>query len=57
MQSTAKFSTRGRVVIPAALRRELNLKPGSRIRVFRQGEKLILEPVAAKMAPTNPRGK
>jgi len=38
------MSARGQVVIPAELRRRLNLGPGSRFRVCESGSKVILVP-------------
>lgn len=43
MGATAILSSKGQVVIPAKLRHELGLKPGSRITMVRQGTRLIIE--------------
>ena len=38
-----QIGTQGRVVIPAALRKALNLKPGDRLVAWQVGESLVLE--------------
>lgn len=43
MASTAVLSSKGQLVIPAKLRQELGFKPGSRISMVRQGNRLIIE--------------
>jgi AbrB family looped-hinge helix DNA binding protein len=45
-------STKGQLVIPAALREELGIEPGTRVAVRREGAELILRPetLAAKLA-------
>lgn len=35
-------SSKGQVVIPARLRRELGLRPGTRLKVSRMGDSLVL---------------
>ena len=40
-----QISSKGQVVIPAELREELNLKPGTRLSVQRDGQTLILRPI------------
>jgi len=41
-------TTKGRIVIPAALRRKYGIRPGTRILVFDNGENIILQPVTAQ---------
>jgi AbrB family looped-hinge helix DNA binding protein len=45
-------SSKGQLVIPAALREELGIEPGTRVAVRREGPELILKPetLAAKLA-------
>lgn len=45
-------STKGQLVIPAALREELGIEPGTRVAVRREGAELILRPetLVAKLA-------
>jgi AbrB family looped-hinge helix DNA binding protein len=45
-------SSKGQMVIPAALREELGIEPGTRVAVRREGPELILKPetLAAKLA-------
>lgn len=38
-------STKGQVVIPAALRRKYGIQPGTRIRFIEDGGRIVLEPV------------
>jgi AbrB family looped-hinge helix DNA binding protein len=38
-------SSKGQVVIPAALREKLGIKPGTRIAVQQDANRLILEPI------------
>lgn len=38
-----KIGAQGRLVIPAALRKALNLKPGDRLIARQEGERLVLE--------------
>jgi len=47
----ATVSSKGQLVIPAALREELEIHPGTRIAIHREGDELILRPatVAAKL--------
>jgi AbrB family looped-hinge helix DNA binding protein len=42
-----KATTRGRIVVPAAVRRQLNIKPGTRIHVAMDGanHSLVLTPI------------
>lgn len=45
-------SSKGQLVIPAALRQELGIEPGTRIAVRRDGAELVLKPetLAAKLS-------
>ena len=45
---TVRFSTRGRVTIPAALRREHGIKGGSRVAFEVTPAGFVLKPMAAK---------
>ena len=52
MESTfTTVSTKGQVVIPAAIRDELKIEPGTRIAVRLEGGRIILDPetLAAKL--------
>ncbi len=42
---TVIVSKRGYIIIPAHIRREMNIKPGSRILIHREEDKLTLEAV------------
>lgn len=42
------MSTKGQIVIPADLRQEMGILPGTRIALIREGDRLILQPVDAK---------
>jgi AbrB family looped-hinge helix DNA binding protein len=39
------ISSRGYLVLPAKLRKEMNLKPGTRVPITRENDKIILQPV------------
>lgn len=39
-----QLGAQGRIVIPAALRKDMGLKPGDRLTARRDGDSLILEP-------------
>ena len=41
---TAKVSAKGWVVIPASLRRKYGIKPGSRVKIEEEGNRIVLEP-------------
>jgi AbrB family looped-hinge helix DNA binding protein len=45
MTTHATVSTKGQFVIPAELREELGIRPGTRIAIMREGNRIILEPV------------
>ena len=45
MTELATVSTKGQFVIPAEIREALGIRPGTRIAVLRDGNRIILEPV------------
>jgi AbrB family looped-hinge helix DNA binding protein len=45
MAELATVSTKGQFVIPAEIREALGIRPGTRIAVVREGNRIILEPV------------
>lgn len=45
MAAHATVSTKGQFVIPANIREELGIGPGTRIAIIREGNRIILEPV------------
>jgi AbrB family looped-hinge helix DNA binding protein len=45
MAEIATVSTKGQFVIPADIREALGIRPGTRIAVLREGNRIILEPV------------
>ena len=46
MEATgATISSRGYIVLPAKLRKEMNLKPGTRVLITKENDKIILHPV------------
>lgn len=45
MATHATVSSKGQFVIPAELREELGIGPGTRIAIIRDGNRIILEPV------------
>ena len=44
MNTTVEIDKAGRIVVPKKLREALHLIPGTRLKVERQGESLLLEP-------------
>ena len=44
---TATVSRRGYIVLPARLRKEMDIKPGTKILLHREENKIILEPVTS----------
>jgi AbrB family looped-hinge helix DNA binding protein len=50
-QVYAIVSTKGQLVIPAAIREELGIEPGTRVAILREGAELVLRPetLAAKL--------
>ena len=53
---TATLSTKGQLVIPARLRKALNLKPGDTVAVSIEGRRLVIEPRSGVRASLT-RGK
>ncbi len=51
-QIYATVSSKGQLVIPASIREELGIEPGTRVAIRREGPELILKPetLAAKLA-------
>jgi AbrB family looped-hinge helix DNA binding protein len=45
MTAHATVSTKGQLVIPAELREQLGIRPGMRVAMLREGNRIILEPV------------
>jgi len=45
MDSTAKVSTKGQVVIPSNLRKRHHLEPGSQVQIFEYGELICIAPL------------
>ena len=48
---TTVISTKGQLVMPAAARKALGLKPGDKLRVTLEGRSVRLEPTRAAHAP------
>lgn len=49
MNSILKISTKGQIVIPAAIRKKYRLLPGANVQVFEYGDLICIAPV-----PTSP---
>jgi AbrB family looped-hinge helix DNA binding protein len=47
LKDTVRVSSKGQVVLPADVRRELGLVSGRQLRLTREGTKIILTPVEA----------
>ncbi len=43
--AVGNISTKGQIVIPAAIRDEMGLVPGTRVAIERQGDTIVLRPV------------
>lgn len=43
--TVSNVSTKGQIVIPAAIREEMGLVPGTRVAIERQGDTIVLRPV------------
>jgi AbrB family looped-hinge helix DNA binding protein len=43
-QTYATFSSKGQLVIPAAIRESLGIEPGTRVAIRQEGTRVILEP-------------
>ena len=48
MQS-ATITTKGQVTIPAAIRKQFNLKPGERVKFSVEDEKIVLCPIPTRV--------
>jgi AbrB family looped-hinge helix DNA binding protein len=48
-QQITTVSTKGQFVIPSEMRSALGIKPGTRIAVTQDGEKITLQPVTADL--------
>ncbi len=42
---TTQVSPKGQIVIPAKIRKELNIKPKTRLEIYRQDDRVILFPI------------
>ena len=49
MTQITTVSTKGQLVIPAEMREQLGIEPGTRLAVTLQGSRIILEPVSAEL--------
>jgi len=56
-QTYAKFSSKGQLVIPSAIRESLGIEAGTRVAIRLEGMRVILEPetLAAKLRLISPR--
>jgi AbrB family looped-hinge helix DNA binding protein len=45
---TVYFTTKGQVVIPRRLRRELDIEDGTRAVVYKQGDAIVLKPITSQ---------
>lgn len=50
--AVSQLSTKGQIVIPAKLRKDLGLQPGTQLAIEREGDALVLRP----MTPAYIRG-
>ena len=41
----AYISTKGQLVIPVALRRKYHIKPGTRVQIYDEGDKIVIQPI------------
>lgn len=44
MNNTSTVTSKGQIVIPAALRKKLGLKPGTRVRFSQNGNDIVIHP-------------
>lgn len=57
------LTTKGQLVVPKAIRDALHIKPGMRLTVTLENDRIVLQPVAqlkksaADWQPVNPKGK
>jgi AbrB family looped-hinge helix DNA binding protein len=42
---SAKITAKGRLTVPSRIRRQLGIKPGTRINFVEEGERIIFQPV------------
>jgi len=49
MSQITTVGTRGQFVIPAEMREQLGIRPGTRMAITLQGGRLVLEPVSEKL--------
>ena len=45
--TSVTVSSRGYIVLPASLRKEMNIKPGTKILLHKEENKIILQPVTS----------
>ena len=45
MDRYTRLTSKGQIVIPAEIRQEMNLEPGTRVAVRRQGTAILLQPI------------
>jgi AbrB family looped-hinge helix DNA binding protein len=45
---TVRFTGKGQVVIPRGLRKELNIKDGTRTLVYQEGDAIVLKPITPR---------
>jgi AbrB family looped-hinge helix DNA binding protein len=43
------ITAKGQIVIPASLRRKYGIKPGTKIQIYDDGERIILKPVTEEL--------
>jgi AbrB family looped-hinge helix DNA binding protein len=48
--STSRLSTKGQLVIPASIRKALNLRPGDKIDLTLEGQRVVLQRKAGRIA-------
>jgi AbrB family looped-hinge helix DNA binding protein len=49
MTQITTVSTKGQFVIPAEMREQLGIRPGTRMAITLQGTRIVLEPVSEKL--------
>jgi antitoxin PrlF len=52
--SSSRLSTKGQLVIPAQLRKALNLRPGDKVEMKLEGRRLVLQRAAPRAASLRP---
>lgn len=48
MSKTVQVTSKGQLVVPAALRKKYGIKPGTKISFIERGNELLLQPVTAE---------